>query len=112
MDGFANHNRLYYLSMYSQYQGDIDDGLHIYFVGSNTGVYKISKKRAATLRFFLGIVKINSIRYELPELKFAEYLCSAPVHVFDDKICLIFSFANVSQSKPHLIQILSKLFHG
>ena len=35
MDGFANHNRLYYVSMYSQYQGDVDDGLHIYFVGSN-----------------------------------------------------------------------------
>ena len=36
MDGFANHNRLYYVSMYSQYQGDVDDGLHIYFVGSNS----------------------------------------------------------------------------
>ena len=35
MDGFANHNRLYYISMYTQYQGDVDDGLHIYFVGSN-----------------------------------------------------------------------------
>jgi hypothetical protein len=22
--------------MYSQYQGDVDDGLHIYFVGSNS----------------------------------------------------------------------------
>jgi len=33
MDGFANHNRLYYVSMYSQYQGDVDDGLHIYFTG-------------------------------------------------------------------------------
>jgi hypothetical protein len=31
MDGFANHNRLYYISMCSQYQGDVDDGLHIYF---------------------------------------------------------------------------------
>ena len=36
MDGFANHNRLYYVSMCSQYQGDVDDGLHIYFVGSNS----------------------------------------------------------------------------
>ena len=36
MDGFANRNRLYYVSMYSQYQGDVDDGLHIYFVGSNS----------------------------------------------------------------------------
>jgi hypothetical protein len=36
MDGFANHNRLYYVSMYSQYQGDVDDGLHIYFFGSNS----------------------------------------------------------------------------
>ena len=36
MDGFANHNRLYYHRMCSQYQGDVDDGLHIYFVGSNS----------------------------------------------------------------------------
>ena len=36
MVGFANHNRLYYVSMYSQYQGDVDDGLHISFVGSNS----------------------------------------------------------------------------
>ena len=36
MDRFANHNRLYYHRMYSQYQGDVDDGLHIYFVGSNS----------------------------------------------------------------------------
>ena len=33
MDGFANHNRLYYISMHSQYQGDVDDGLHISFTG-------------------------------------------------------------------------------
>ena len=36
MDGFANHNRLYYHRMCSQYQGDVDDGLYIYFVGSNS----------------------------------------------------------------------------
>jgi len=36
MDGFANHNRLYNVSMYSQYQGDVDDRLHNYFVGSNS----------------------------------------------------------------------------
>ena len=36
MNDFANHNRLYYVSMYSQYQGDVDDGLHIYFFGSNS----------------------------------------------------------------------------
>ena len=35
MDGFANHNRLYYVSMHNQYQGDVDDGLHIYFTGSD-----------------------------------------------------------------------------
>lgn len=36
MDGFANHNRLYYLSMYRQYQGDDDDGrLLICIIGSN-----------------------------------------------------------------------------
>jgi hypothetical protein len=34
MDGFANHNRLYYVSMHSQYQGDVDDGLHIDFTGN------------------------------------------------------------------------------
>ena len=36
MGGFANHNRLYYVRMHNQYQGDVDDGLHIYFVGSNS----------------------------------------------------------------------------
>ena len=35
MDRFDNHNRLYYDRMCSQYQGDVDDGLHIYFAGSN-----------------------------------------------------------------------------
>ena len=35
MNEFANHNRLYYISIHTQYQGDVDDGLHIYFVGSN-----------------------------------------------------------------------------
>ena len=36
MDGFANRNRLYYHRMCSQYQGDVYDRLHNYFVGSNS----------------------------------------------------------------------------
>lgn len=36
MDRFDYHNRLYYVRMYSQYQGDVDDGLHIYFTGSDS----------------------------------------------------------------------------
>ena len=35
MDGFTNHNRLYYHRMCSQYQGDVYDRLHIYFFGRN-----------------------------------------------------------------------------